>query len=84
MVAGQGIKGDRYFGHKENFKGQATFFDWSVFQKAKEQFNLPELLPESFRRNILMEGVDLNDLIGKQFEISGILFEGTEECSPCY
>ncbi len=84
LVAGQGIEGDRYFGHRENFKGQATFFDWSVFQTAKEHFNLPELLPESLRRNILIEGVDLNALIGKQFEISGILFEGAEECSPCY
>ncbi len=84
LVAGQGIEGDRYFGHKENFKGQATFFDWSVYQKAKIQLNLANLTPKSLRRNILIEGVELNGLIGKQFEISGILFEGTEECSPCY
>ncbi len=84
LVAGQGIEGDRYFGHAENFKGQATFFDWAVYQEVKARFNLPELDPELFRRNILIAGVDLNQLVGKQFEISGIQFEGSEECSPCY
>jgi len=35
------------------------------------------------RRNILMEGVDLNSWIGTEFEVQGIRFEGTEEARPC-
>ena len=84
LVAGKGIEGDRYFGHSENFKGQATFFDWADYQEIKERFNLPKLDPLVFRRNILIQGTDLNRLVGRQFEISGILFEGSEECKPCY
>lgn len=84
LKTGQGIEGDRYFGHAENFKGQATFFDWSVFQQVRERFDLPQMNPANFRRNILIQGVHLNSLIGKRFELSGILFEGSEECSPCY
>jgi MOSC domain-containing protein YiiM len=28
--------------------------------------------------------VDLNYLIGVEFEVQGVRFRGTEECSPCY
>jgi MOSC domain-containing protein YiiM len=28
-------------------------------------------------------GVDLNELIGEQFEIDGVKFLGVAECSPC-
>jgi len=37
-VAGKGLVGDRYFGFKEPFKGQATLFDWSVFQNLQSTF----------------------------------------------
>lgn len=31
-----------------------------------------------------MRDVDLNQLIGQDFEIQGVHFHGTQECSPCY
>ncbi|MEN8792302.1 MAG: molybdenum cofactor biosysynthesis protein, partial [Lentimonas sp.] len=31
-LAGRGIVGDRYLDHKEDFKGQITFFDWAVYE----------------------------------------------------
>ena len=40
--------------------------------------------PSVLRRNVLLSGVDLNSLIGRKFRLGGILFEGVEECSPCY
>jgi MOSC domain-containing protein YiiM len=40
--------------------------------------------PSIFRRNIITKGVDLNTLIGKEFEIQGMRFLGTTECAPCY
>ena len=46
-VAGQGIVGDRYFGFKENFKGQITFFDYSVFEKVKSHLVIKNLMPVS-------------------------------------
>jgi len=36
------------------------------------------------RRNAITEGVDLNELIGPEFEVRGVRFRGTEECRPCY
>ncbi len=83
-LEGRGIVGDRYLDHKEDFKGQITFFDWSVYLRIRDNFNLPELDPEKFRRNVLVEGVDLNTLIGQKFTLQGVEFEGIEECRPCY
>ncbi|MGE9296542.1 MAG: MOSC domain-containing protein [Puniceicoccales bacterium] len=83
-VAGQGIVGDRFFGHKENFKGQITFFDADVADALERELNLAEFDRSAFRRNVLLRGVDLNELIGQQFRIGAVTFEGSEECSPCY
>ena len=83
-VAGMGLRGDRYFGHAENFKGQITFFDWSVLDRIRNELNQRDLHPSAMRRNVLLKGIDLNRLIGKRFEIKGVVFEGSEECAPCY
>ena len=40
--------------------------------------------PGVSRRNVITRGVDLNLLIGKKFEVQGVAFEGTSECSPCH
>ena len=83
-VAGQGLVGDRYFGHKEDFKGQITFFDWAIYEQIKKDFACPQLDPAAFRRNVLTAGTDLNTLIGQRFTLQGVEFEGSEECRPCY
>ena len=31
-VAGHGVRGDRFFDYKENYKGEITFFSSEVFQ----------------------------------------------------
>ena len=36
-VAGRGIRGDRYYDHKENYKGQVTFFDHDVYEEVKDK-----------------------------------------------
>jgi MOSC domain-containing protein YiiM len=35
------------------------------------------------RRNIVTRGIRLNDLIGRQFTVGGIVCEGVEICQPC-
>ena len=84
LVAGQGIVGDRFFGYKENYKGQVTFFDNRMYQELCDQFGVRDRSASVFRRNIITEGQDLNALIGKEFEIQGIRFLGMAECTPCY
>jgi MOSC domain-containing protein YiiM len=83
-VAGRGLKGDRFFDCQENFKGQVTFFASEVFADVCAQLDAPGKLPGVARRNIVTSGVDLNSLVGKEFEIQGVRFEGMAECSPCH
>jgi len=83
-VAGLGLRGDRFFGYKENYKGQVTFFSWEVYEELCEKFGVKNKNPSVFRRNIITRNIDLNSLIGRQFEIQGVAFEGMAECSPCY
>ncbi|MEM9158851.1 MAG: MOSC domain-containing protein [Verrucomicrobiota bacterium] len=82
-VAGKGLRGDRYFDHKEDFHGQVTFIDQKTVDAVKEHAGKPDLDPSVLRRNILLAGIDLNELIGKRFSIDGTEFSGSEECSPC-
>ncbi|MEO0794667.1 MAG: MOSC domain-containing protein [Verrucomicrobiota bacterium] len=82
--AGKGVVGDRFYDYKPDFKGQITFFDDSVADELQQSLNVADLDPSAFRRNVLVRGVDLNELIGKTFYLDGIGFAGSEECSPCY
>jgi MOSC domain-containing protein YiiM len=83
-VAGRGIRGDRFFDFKEDYKGQITFFSVEVFEALRHELNLPEAQPAATRRNALVGGVELNSLIGRDFEIQGVRFAGIEQCKPCY
>jgi MOSC domain-containing protein YiiM len=83
-IAGKGITGDRYFGHKEGYKGQITFFEEEAYQDLCLQFGVWDRGPEVFRRNAITRGIRLNELIGVEFELQGVRFFGTEECRPCY
>jgi hypothetical protein len=83
-VAGQGIRGDRFFGYKENYKGQITFFAMEVLDALRLELNLPAAQPQATRRNAFARGVDLNAFIGQEFEIQGVRLTGIEECKPCH
>lgn len=83
-LAGQGLRGDRFCGYKENYKGQITFFSQEVYERLCSQFKIQSKPVSVFRRNIITLGIDLNTLIGKRFELQAIQFEGMVECSPCY
>ena len=83
-VAGRGISGDRFFGYTENYKGQITFFQDEVYQSLCEQFNVRNKPPSVFRRNVITCGVDLDSLIGREFEVQGVRFFGAESCAPCH
>jgi MOSC domain-containing protein YiiM len=83
-VAGKGLRGDRFFGYKEDYKGQVTFFSLEVYERLCERLGIAHRDPSVFRRNIIVRGVDLNALIGVVFEVQGVRFEGTQEASPCH
>ena len=83
-VAGRGIRGDRFFDYKENYRGQITFFAMEEFESLCEALSVRDKSPSVLRRNVITAGMDLNALIGEEFEIQGVRFLGNEECKPCY
>jgi MOSC domain-containing protein YiiM len=83
-VVGHGIRGDRFYNYRDNYKGQITFFSFEVFEKLARHFGLTDKSPGAARRNVIMSGVELNDLIGEEFSIQGVRLRGTAHCKPCY
>ena len=83
-VAGRGIRGDRFYDYKDNYKGQITFFSFEVFEKLAAHFGLTGKSAGAVRRNVVVSGVHLNDLIGEEFSIQGVRLRGTAHCRPCY
>ncbi|HEX8281154.1 MAG TPA: MOSC domain-containing protein, partial [Chthoniobacterales bacterium] len=83
-VAGRGIRGDRFYDYKHDYKGQITFFSQEVFDRLSAAFPSVKKSPGALRRNVIVSGVDLNALIGEDFELQGVRFRGTAHCRPCY
>jgi hypothetical protein len=82
-VAGAGIRGDRFFGYRTDYKGQITFFESEVFAALQHELALPDAKVGALRRNVITAGIALDQLIGKEFSLQGVSFVGVEECRPC-
>ena len=83
-LAGRGIEGDRFLDFKEDYKGQVTFFSNEVYEEVCAKFDVRDKPASAFRRNIVVENADLNALIGREFEVQGVRFLGTQESAPCH
>lgn len=81
--AGFGLEGDRFYGYRPDYNGQVTFFSWETYAAIKRELSVPDLQPDAFRRNVVVEGAHLNGLIGTHFTLGGIEFEGMGEAKPC-
>lgn len=82
-VAGRGLRGDRFFDFKPDYKGQITLFSLEVFSQLLADKGLPPRSPSAVRRNLFTEGVDLNALVGREFSVGPVRLLGVEECRPC-
>jgi MOSC domain-containing protein YiiM len=83
-VADRGLRGDRFFDYRSEYKGQVTLFSLEVFAELQATLGLLEADPAALRRNLMVRGLDLNALIGREFTLQGLRFAGVEECRPCY
>jgi len=83
-LAGRGLRGDRFFDHPENHKGQITFFAMEVYEALRDELGVTDKSPAVFRRNVVTTCAALPELVGRRFSIQGVEFEGVEECRPCY
>ncbi|MFZ9690428.1 MAG: MOSC domain-containing protein [Phycisphaerales bacterium] len=84
-VAGRGLRGDRFFDYKPDYKGQITFVSRETLEEIWADLSIPPDRRDlaATRRNVLTTGIDLSTLIGREFEICGVRFLGSEECKPC-
>jgi MOSC domain-containing protein YiiM len=80
LVTDKGITGDRYFG--KNPKLNVTLVQTEFLEAAAEELGVSNR-PGMSRRNITVQGVALNDLIGKRFRIGEAELEGVSLCEPC-
>ena len=83
-VAGHGIRGDRFFDYKPDYKGQITFFAMEVFEQICAELGIRGIQVTAVRRNVFIRGLELNRLVGREFTVQGVRFFGAEECRPCY
>ena len=89
LVPGKGIEGDRYFGNRGKFSPDVQDPDHEVTLIEIEQirhFNVSSGLgfgPEDLRRNLVTEGVRINDLVGREFAIGDVVLRGIRLCEPC-
>jgi MOSC domain-containing protein YiiM len=83
-VAGSGIRGDRFYDYRDDYKGQITLFAWEVFERLVSHLGVANRSAGDLRRNAVVSGVNLNELIGEEFSIQGVRLRGTAHCKPCY
>jgi MOSC domain-containing protein YiiM len=76
-LAGKGLKGDRQFFEEGAAPGEALTL---VEAEVLEDVGLTGI---QSRRQVVVRGVRLNDLIGKRFLVGGVECLGVEICEPC-
>lgn len=87
-VAGEGLEGDRYE------RGVGSFSRWPgahraltlIAEEALAAFEAETgvaLSPEEARRNVVVRGVPLNDLVGVRFQVGEVEVQGARLCQPC-
>jgi MOSC domain-containing protein YiiM len=90
VVVGEGLRGDRYgagvgaaqFKGRRKPENEVTLIAREAIEAANDEFNYTIEHLET-RRNLLTEGVPLNDLVGKTFRVGEVLLKGLELCEPC-
>jgi MOSC domain-containing protein YiiM len=83
-VAGAGLKGDRNFKPAEQGcnKNAITLIEAEASEICRQRTK--KTFPVSlFRRNLVVEGVNLNELVGKNFKVGEVDLRGYELCHPC-
>ena len=76
-VAGKGLKGDRHFCSDGALPGQALTL---IEAEALEDVGLSG---SQSRRQVVVRGVRLNELIGQRFRVGDVECVGVELCEPC-
>ena len=82
VVSGKGIKGDRYFHDFNEERNQLTLIESENIDYYNKTFNTNFKYLE-FRRNLVTQNIQLNDLIGKTLIVGEIKIKAHDLCRPC-
>jgi MOSC domain-containing protein YiiM len=86
---GKGLEGDRYCNGTGSWTNSGTTGEHEMTLIESEQLAWflqetgQELTAPMSRRNILTEGIDLNELVGQRFHVGPVEVEGIRLCEPC-
>jgi len=88
--AGKGLAGDRYAIEAGTYSGKriedaqraVTLIERESLDHLEREHGIV-LDPLQTRRNLLVEGVALNDLIGVEFTVGGVPLRGVDLAHPC-
>ncbi len=82
VVPGVGIPGDRYATHLGHWSDPK----WPAQELTLVEAEVAEglgLAAEQLRRNVVTQGVRLDDLIGVTFQVGEAVLQGARPCDPC-
>ena len=88
-VPGRGLEGDRYFDGRGTFSPDPRKPDFELTQIERhhvEAFAAASGLlftTHHARRNLVVEGVSLNELVGREFFVGPVRIRGVRLCEPC-
>ena len=82
VIKGEGIIGDRHFKKENQNNNQITFIESENIDNFNKLIGR-RIAYIDFRRNIITQGIKLNDLIKKEFSIGEVIFKVHDLCEPC-
>ena len=82
LEKGKGIVNDRYYGNFKEKKEQVTLINLEEIDNFNNQIK-QNIDAKNFRRNIIVSGINLNELINKKIMINNVTLKIHEICQPC-
>lgn len=87
IVANKGIRGDRFFGVKAHTEAAVSFLSIEAWDAVGDVLGVEVPDPAVARRNVVVRGVELDPLRGREFELNSgdgwISFRGGRPAHPC-
>ena len=87
-VEGRGLEGDRYLTGTGTWSAtpgtgrQMTLIEREAVEELRSRDGI-DLRPEELRRNIVTEGVALEELVGREARVGEVIIRGMRLCEPC-
>jgi MOSC domain-containing protein YiiM len=79
-VVGKGLVGDH---RGKTGKREVTLIQGEHLPVIAALMGLQAVSPETLRRNVVVTGINLAALIGREFRVGAVTLVGTKPCDPC-